>query len=218
MYKICPDSKTCYTTHYWQNSKHGTAVAAVSKDGTCILKVYLVASNPNTKGQKNQRGKFGFEMKELNCFWRLFTLTFGGQYGINKAVSLAMKNTVKGVFPDFKMDYSQVRISEKELFQNFTLEKLTLNLALINLTWTPALFPAEHQNDAVSLVFLNPHSKQLFVAETIGLITNSTAWLEVPKFPFKTPLTLLGVQHEFKLYSNSKHLYRTSSHHIQFFH
>jgi hypothetical protein len=162
------------------SGKHGTAVAAVRKDGTCILKVYRVASNPNTQGQKNQRGKFGFVMKELNCFRKLFTLTFGGQYGINKAVSLAMKNAVKGEFPDFEMDYSQVRISEKEMLQNFTLDKHTSNPALINLTWTPALFPAEHLNDVVSLVFFNPHSKQLFVAETIGLVSKGFAQVEIP--------------------------------------
>jgi len=49
------------------SGKHGSAVAAVRKNGLNILKVYRIASNPNTKGQKNQRGKFGFVMKELNC-------------------------------------------------------------------------------------------------------------------------------------------------------
>ena len=106
------------------SGKHGTAVAAVRKDGLCILKEYRIASNPNTSGQKNQRGKFGFVMKELNCFRKLFTITFGGQYGINKAVSLAMKNAVTGEFPAFEMDYSHVQISEKTFTQNFRLEKL----------------------------------------------------------------------------------------------
>ena len=42
------------------SGKHGTAVAAVRKDGLCILKEYRVASNPNTSGQKEPAGKVRF--------------------------------------------------------------------------------------------------------------------------------------------------------------
>src|ERR1035437_7474991 len=88
------------------SGKHGNAVAALRKDGLNILKVFRIASNPDTPGQKNQRGKFGFVVRELNCMRSVFTITFNGQYGINRAVSKAMKTALTGEYPDFNIDYS----------------------------------------------------------------------------------------------------------------
>ncbi|MEI8204318.1 MAG: DUF6266 family protein [Bacteroidota bacterium] len=162
------------------SGKHGTAVAAVRKDGLCILKEYRIASNPNTSGQKNQRGKFGFVMKELNCFRKLFTITFGGQYGINKAVSLAMKNAVTGEFAAFEMDYSHVQISEKTFTQNFRLEKLNSEPTVVSLTWSPALFPQSAQQDAISLVVLNPVLKMVYFVENVEILSKGFLQVELP--------------------------------------
>ena len=162
------------------SGKHGTAVAAVRKDGLCILKEYRIASNPNTSGQKNQRGKFGFVMKELNCFRKLFTITFGGQYGINKAVSLAMKNAVTGEFPAFEMDYSHVQISEKTFTQNFRLEKVNSELTVVSLTWSPASFPQSAQQDAISLVVLNPVLKMVYFVENVEILSKGFLQVELP--------------------------------------
>ncbi|MDD4992344.1 MAG: DUF6266 family protein [Paludibacter sp.] len=137
------------------SGKHGTAVAAVRKDGLCILKVYRVASNPNTVGQKSQRGKFGFVMKELNCMRKLFTETYGGQYGINKAVSQAMKTCVTGEFPDFKLHYNLLVLSggNVDLPQKITADSLPHNRMIIN--WDSTLFSQSHSDDVINIVFLN---------------------------------------------------------------
>jgi hypothetical protein len=76
------------------SGKHGNVVAVTMKDGTSYFREYIIPPNPNTVKQQTQRGKFGFVVKELNCMRKMFAVTFGGQYGINRAVSLAMKTCV----------------------------------------------------------------------------------------------------------------------------
>lgn len=143
------------------SGKHGTAVAAVRKDGTCILKVYRVASNPNTQGQKNQRGKFGFVMKELNCFRKLFTVTFGGQYGINRAVSLAMKTCVSGEFPDFRIDYSHLQLAVGNLAIPATQSLEKQADKVFKLTWSYNEELLENPADEISIVVFNNTLKQI---------------------------------------------------------
>lgn len=163
------------------SGKHGTAVAAVRKDGTCILKVYRVASNPNTAGQKSQRGKFGFVMKELNCMRKLFTATFGGQYGINKAVAIAMKNAVQGEFPDFVLDYNHVQISEKLISQQIHFEITTPEQSIIRISWIPELCPDDILTSMVSVVVLNPLTKHTLINEDVAAVKDGCVQINLPK-------------------------------------
>ena len=145
------------------SGKHGTAVAAVRKDGLCILKEYRVASNPNTAGQKNQRGKFGFVMKELNCLRSVFTRNFGGQYGINKVVAKAMKTAVTGEFPDFKLDYSKLELSSGSLDNTSEVKMKRINGNLLQLNWNTDFIMSGSHTDKVNVVLLNTQTK--FVME-----------------------------------------------------
>lgn len=163
------------------SGKHGTAVAAVRKDGTCILKVYQVASNPNTAGQKSQRGKFGFVIKELNCMRKLFTATFGGQYGINKAVAIVMKNAVEGEFPDFVLDYNHVQISEKLIPQQIHFAITTPEQSTIQISWILELWPDDMLTSKVSVVVLNPHTKNALINEEVAAVKDGCVQINLPE-------------------------------------
>lgn len=159
------------------SGKHGSAVAAVRKDGLCILKEYRVASNPNTVGQKNQRGKFGFVMKEINCMRSVFTRTFGGQYGINKVVASAMKTAVMGVFPDFTLDYSKLIIATGSLYSTskVSLDRLNGNSWII--TWNTEFYNDGSPTDQVHVVILNPKTK--FAMGRYGCAGRSAGMVEI---------------------------------------
>jgi hypothetical protein len=161
------------------SGKHGTAVAAIRKDGLCILKEYRIAGNPNTVGQKNQRGKFGFAMKELNCMRHIFTITFGGQYGINKAVSLAMKMAVKGEFPDFEMDYSKLEISTGSVPGVSRVGFEQLNPDTIKIYWSKNIINVS-QDDFVNLVLLHPNSKTAIHKQQIAKRTAESCEVAIP--------------------------------------
>ncbi len=141
------------------SGKHGEAVSAVRKDGLCIIKVYRAASNPNTIGQKHQRGKFGFVMKEINCFRSVFTRNFGGQYGINKVVAIAMKTSVSGEFPNYTLEYSKLKISDGNLYATSTLSVERISDTLIRVSWGDELFSDATHSDKVSIVLHHSEAK-----------------------------------------------------------
>jgi len=149
------------------SGKHGSAVAAVRKDGLNILKVYRIASNPNTKGQKNQRGKFGFVMKELNSLRKVFTQTYGGQYGINKAVALTMKTAVTGEFPDFSLDYSKLQLSNGSLNKIEDLKAEQVNSTTFRVSWSTELYNLSSPDDIVNLVCMDPVKKQIIIQNSV---------------------------------------------------
>ena len=163
------------------SGKHGTAVAATRKDGLNILKVYRVASNPNTAGQKNQRGKFGFVVKELNCMRKLFTVTFGGQYGINRAVSLAMKTCVSGEFPDFKIDYSQLQISKGSIPVSIYQNMNNLKNNTFKLEWSYSELFNEKNDDNLCIVLFNVTKKQMIHNQNFALRSNRNINFSIPE-------------------------------------
>lgn len=164
------------------SGKHGTAVAATRKDGLNILKVYRVASNPNTTGQKNQRGKFGFVVKELNCMRKLFTVTFGGQYGINRAVSLAMKTCVSGEFPDFKIDYSQLQISKGNIPVPISQNINYLSNNSYKLEWSYSELLNEKFDENLCIVLLNVTKKQMIHNQNIALRSSKNIEFSLPDY------------------------------------
>jgi hypothetical protein len=168
------------TTFGQISGKHGEAVAAVRKDGLCILKVYRVASNPNTVGQKTQRGKFGFVMKELNCLRKVFSFTYASQYGINKAVSQAMKSAISGESSSFVLDFSKVLIAPNT-FQNAIATNLMLpSPNKITIEWS-AEFCSENQKQAMlNIVALQPETKQVNLYENIARFNAQMLEIELP--------------------------------------
>jgi len=162
------------------SGKHGTAIAAVRKDGLCILKEYRIAGNPNTVGQKNQRGKFGFVMKQLNCMRPVFTVTFGGQYGINKAVASAMKVAVSGEFPDFEMDYSKLVISTGGLMGVAQPYLKHINPTCIKIGWNTETLTESSLSDYINLLILNPVTKMAIHKQQIALRSDESLEIQLP--------------------------------------
>jgi hypothetical protein len=170
------------------SGKHGNAVAAVrKKDGVVILKEYRPASNPNTTGQKNQRAKFGFAMKELNCMRKVFAVTYNNQYGINKAVSMALKTCLSGEYPDYNFDYSRLIVA---LGQSVTTQTTVKTIATFRfeIKWDTLLLYGMSPADNVNLVFLNPQLKVMdfrpsVIAREAGSIT-----IDLPEHMLSSPV------------------------------
>ena len=162
------------------SGKHGTAVAAVRKDGLCILKEYRIASNPNTVGQKNQRGKFGFVMKDLNCLRSVFTRNFGGQYGINKVVAKAMKTAVTGEFPDFKLDYSKIEVAFGSLYNTSELSLERNNEKSLRINWNTDFIMSSSPSDKVNVVLLNTQSKFVIERYECALRSDGKVEIQIP--------------------------------------
>lgn len=150
---------TFYSTTFGAISgRHGSAVAAQTKDGKCILKVYKAPSNPNTEKQVAQRAKFGFVNKEMNAFRNLFKITFGGNQGVSRGVSLAF-NAITGEYPDYAIDYSKLIISEGNVDTSGFLKATKTVGTTIKIEWDAIIGFQGDDNDGVNLVFLNAETK-----------------------------------------------------------
>ena len=156
------------------------AIAATTKDGKSILKIYRAPSNPNTTKQQTQRAKFGLVVKELNCMRSLFTLTFGGQYGTNRAVSLAMKTAVMGEFPDFYIDYSKLIISIGNIDNAANINIISVFATTIRLNWNTDVFTRSAHNDNVNLVFFNQPSKMVILKQNFAIRSEGNVEVDLP--------------------------------------
>jgi hypothetical protein len=162
------------------SGKHGDAVAAIRKDGTNILKVLRIASNPNTPAQKNHRDKFAFTMRELNCMRSLYTITYDSQYGVNKAVGIAMKNALTGEYPDFKLDYSKLIICEGTLNNTPQVRLEQVGGSTVKIVWNAEELLGRNPAEIVNLVFLNQTSKSVILKQNVALSRAGSAQVDLP--------------------------------------
>lgn len=160
------------------SGKHGDVVAVSMKDGTDYFRAYIIPPNPNTLKQQTQRAKFGFVMKELTGLRKVFTDTLGGQYGLNKAVSMAMKTCVLGEFPDFKLDYSKLLLSFGHIETLHVIDFYHENNKII-IRWDISTATA-NPDDSVNLVLFNHTSKQLILHHSLASRKSGTIEVEYP--------------------------------------
>jgi len=162
------------------SGRHGSAVAANTKDGKCILKIFKAPSNPNTDKQVAQRTKFGFVNSELSSMRELFKISFGNMLGKNQAVSYAMKNAVTGVSPNFTLDYSKLKISTGSLYGSGLVSAAKTVGTTVKIDWNYTDLTGNTANDGVNLAFFNADSKEALLKQNIVLRSISTAEIELP--------------------------------------
>ncbi|MBB3188664.1 DUF6266 family protein [Microbacter margulisiae] len=147
----------------------GDTVSAVMKDGTNIIKVYRQASNPNTEKQQAQRLKFGLINKEIKYMRELFKITFGSTSGVNRVVSVAMRNAVKGTFPDFTFDYSELIVAEGSVTPVEQLKAVRLSPSSLELTWVDTSeFIGISPLDKICIVLANPTKQEALLKKEVS--------------------------------------------------
>ena len=165
------------------SGKHGDVVAVTMKDGTSYFRAHIIPPNPNTLKQQSQRAKFGFAVRELNCMRPLFTVTFGGQYGTNRAVSLAMKTCVSGEYPDFRIDYNLLQLAVGNLAIPATHNLQQQADKEHKLTWSyNAEFLAENPDDELSIVLFNNNLKQISHLQNNALRSSRAVEFALPDY------------------------------------
>jgi len=162
------------------SGRHGSAVAANTKDGKCILKIFKAPSNPNTVKQVAQRTKFGFVNSELSCMRELFKITFGSTLVKNQAVSLAMKDAITGESPDYALDYSKLKISVGGLYGTGQVSLVKTVDSTIKIDWSYTDLTGNTANDQVNLAFFNTTTKEALLKQNNVLRNVGTVDVELP--------------------------------------
>lgn len=142
------------TTFGTISGRHGSAVAATTKDGRSYLRVYRAPSDPKSTKQVAQRTKFAFANTSLSCFRNLFKETFNTKRGMNMGISYAMKGAILGESPDFTIDYSKLIFSVGSVNKALS---VTANVAdnKVTLNWDFVEASLSKMDDNVNLIFFN---------------------------------------------------------------
>ena len=173
-------SEFIYSTFGKISGRHGNAVAMRSKStGKTYLRLHSVPTDPKTAKQIAQRAKFAFVNQEMSCLRNLFKITFGGNQGVNQAVSLAFKN-VNGEYPNFTFDYSKLIISTGNLNTSDLLSATKTVGTKVNFEWDPTIGFQGDDNDGVNLVFLSANSKIGILKQKIALRGDGNVEVELP--------------------------------------
>jgi hypothetical protein len=162
------------------SGRHGSAVAANTKNGKSILKIFKAPSNPNSEKQVAQRTKFGFVNSELSSMRELFKISFGSTLGKNQAVSFAMKDAVIGVSPDFTLDYSKLKISSGSLYGSGVVSAVKNAGTTVKVDWNYTDLTGNTANDGVNLAFYNVDSKEALLKQNMVLRDLGTVNVELP--------------------------------------
>ena len=110
----------------------------------------------------------------------VFTITFDGQYGINRAVSKAMKTALTGEYPDFKLDFSKLIISEGTLNKTPQVRLEQVGGSTVKIEWNAEKLLGHNPADNVNLVFLNQTSKSVILKQNVALSSAGSAEVDLP--------------------------------------
>lgn len=140
------------------SGRHGTAVAATTKDGKSYIRVYRAPSNPKTEKQVAHRSKFAYANKALSCLGSLFKETFNSSRGKSLGVSYALKNAIIGEAPDFSVDFSNLVFTIGNVNQAIN-PVLTIDELNANLSWDFVAATNSKSQDCLNLIFFNEETQ-----------------------------------------------------------
>ena len=163
------------------SGRHGSAVAATTKDGKNILKVFKAPGNPNTPKQQTQRSKFGFVNSELSCMRNLFKITFRSNNGMQQAVSAALKNAVVGEAPDWTIDYSALQLSVGSVDAAIQLVVSKNSASNVQLPWNKTVTTNSSEYDWVNCVFFNNEHKMAIIKQNTAIRSDGTVAVDLPE-------------------------------------
>lgn len=178
-------AKFSSTTFGSISGKHGTAVAAVQKDGSTILKVYRKPSNPNTPKQQAVRARFTLVNKSFRPLNEVMKLGFKSTAEIRKQKGKAFREAVKGEFPNLSIDFSRIKIAAGSLQSvESASAQTTENSTEVTINWDKTLgFQSKMgaTDDELNFVFYNEASGTVVPMLYEALREDGTATLLLPE-------------------------------------
>ena len=150
------------------SGKVGTVVGSIWK-GIATIRAYVAnVTNPKTPAQLDQRAQFsliGGFLRPLTSFLRIgFKSMANKMTAYNAAMSYNLDNAIMGLYPDYAIDYSMVKVSRGNLPGAYNAGTTSTVPAEIDFTWEDNSWDAGAvAEDKAMLVVYNP-SKGLSVS------------------------------------------------------
>jgi hypothetical protein len=163
------------------SGKYGDALTTKSKaTGKNYLRVASVPTNPRTDKQVAHRSKFGFTNSVLVPFNPIFKKNFGGHMGIRFAVNHVFKNAVLGEYPDYLIDFSNLKVAAGNLaaVANLVLEKA--GTAKFRVDWDTTITDNSNPASLAAFVCFDEEKRQVLSITSEITLTAGTATVDMP--------------------------------------
>jgi len=122
-------------------------------------------SNPNSKGQRDQRSKFSLVLSFLQPISEFIRIGFK-EYAVkmtafNSAMSYNVKNAIAGEYPDYTMDYSLALVSRGSLAGALNPAATSGAVGEVSFTWEDNSTETNaNEDDLTMLLVLNPDKNE----------------------------------------------------------
>lgn len=143
------------------------------------------SSKPASEDQLAQRMKFGMSTSFLKSIKEVLMLGFSdskqrGKTGYNVAFQQLINNAFIGVYPDFMIDYSTVKIASGSVANLVGLQTVESAPRVLTMTWDPVGNRFNAFADDQVLVILYDQVENLFFAYEGATRTDSTMAITLP--------------------------------------
>lgn len=146
------------------SGKVGTVVGACWKGIDYMRSLAASITNPKTQGQLEQRAKFTLIitfLRSLTAFLRIgFRSAALKMSAFNAAMAYNVKNAVKGIYPNYEIDYTKVLLAQGPLAGALNPSAVSVVAGKVDFTWEDnSDQPNAMQDDPTFLVVYDPISK-----------------------------------------------------------
>lgn len=156
-----------------------------TKYGTQVVRTYTKPRDPKTPKQLAHRMKFGLVNKGLSPLNEIIKRGFkGNSRTYRRQVGKAYHEAIIGEYPNFKLDYSKIKIAEGELQP---LKEFIVNTnnktGLVSFKWNRDIDPklkTGNNRDKVNIVCLNEKEKVAIQYNNYGRRSIGEATIELP--------------------------------------
>lgn len=158
------------------SGKVGTVIGTSWKGIAIIRGIAASIANPRTPAQMEQRAKFTLVVKFLRTITAFLRIGFQSaavkMSGFNAALSYNVQNAITGLYPDFTLDYTKLRVTQGTLPGALNPDAAPGAAASVNFTWEDnSLDGGSMANDKVMLLVYNPAKGQSVTA--VGNMTRA---------------------------------------------
>ena len=147
------------------SGKVGTVIGTSWKGIAIIRGIAASIANPRTPAQLEQRAKFSLVVKFLRPITAFLRIGFKSaalkMSAFNAAMSYNLDHAVTGIYPDFTLDYTKLRVTQGNLPGALNPAAVSVVAATVAFTWEDNSLDAETMaNDKVVLLVYNPTKGQ----------------------------------------------------------
>lgn len=166
--------------------KVGTVSIYETKHGTQVVRSITKAHDPKTPKQLAHRMKFSLVNKGLSPLNEVIKNGYrGDSRTYREQISKAYHEAIAGVYPNFTLDYSKVKIAEGEVqLPEDIAVKIHENSQLVSFTWNPDISSdskAVNGKDIVKIICLNEEVKETTRLARLVRRSAGEASIELPE-------------------------------------